>query len=208
MEFFKEGDSYDFSRCTIGFLGCGKISSAVAKGFASAHESRLPLKIIVSPRSADKANELRNAFPGLVQIASSNEQVVEQSNIIFIGLLPSVAREILPTMPFNTTHLVISMMAAVNYREVVDLCRTSIDCTVKCVPLPSAASRSGPIIYHPLNKPISLILGMIGTAIPCGLESEMKPLITLTGHISTFYELMNTSLKWMVENSKFIQVYK
>lgn len=190
----------NISECVLGFLGCGKISSAMVKGFCGAKSDCSPIKIIISPRSADKAEALKNEFPDKVHIAACNEDVVANSDVVFIGLLPGVAREILPTMPFRDNQLVFSMMAAVNYEEVLLLSKRQSYNTVKCVPLPSAANRSGPIIFHPPNDAASQILGIVGTAIPCPTEDDMKPLITLTGHISSFYELMNTSLLWMMDN--------
>jgi pyrroline-5-carboxylate reductase len=103
----------------LGFLGCGKIGSAMCRGFCSLDQDIRPSKIVVSPRSAENSNSLKSAFPDLVEIASTNEEVVERSNIIFIGLIPNVARQVIPSMPWTTGNkFVVSMMAAVEYSEV------------------------------------------------------------------------------------------
>jgi pyrroline-5-carboxylate reductase len=93
----------DLSSLTIGFLGCGKISSAVARGYASS--AAPPRRILVSPRSQSKAEALRADFPGLVEIAE-NEAIAAQSDVLFIGLLPGTANEILPALPFKEGQLV------------------------------------------------------------------------------------------------------
>lgn len=85
---------------------CRKISSAVARGYAIGTGSARPAKIYVSPRTLEKAQALHNAFPDLVEVAASNEQVVEKSNIVFIGLLPNVAAEVLNKMPFRDDQIV------------------------------------------------------------------------------------------------------
>jgi pyrroline-5-carboxylate reductase len=54
----------------------------------------------------------------ILSLFSSNEELVESSDIVFIGLLPEIAKEIIPQMPFNEKHLVISMMAAVDLKVV------------------------------------------------------------------------------------------
>lgn len=41
-----------------------------------------------------------------------------ESDVIFIGLLPAIARSILPELTFSKDKFVISMMAAVNFDEV------------------------------------------------------------------------------------------
>lgn len=190
----------DMPNTCIGFLGCGKISSAVARGYAGAPEHLRPKRIIVSPRSADKALALKEEFPDVVEIAVSNDEVVAQSSIVFIGLLPGVAAEVLPLMPFRADHVVISMMAAVNYEDVLKQAGTAEAMTVKTVPLPSNAMRSGPILMHPPNQRAHDILSIVGTPVPCVLESEMKPMICLTGHISTFFELQRVTQEWMMSN--------
>lgn len=189
----------DCSNLVIGFLGCGKISNAVARGYAGAPGNRKPKKIIVSPRNQEKAAALKADYPDLVEIAEKNEEVVEGSNVVFIGLVPEVAREVLPAMPFNSEHFVISMMAAVNYDEVVSLTRVDPSKLVKTVPLPGAARRAGPILTVPPNEHGEAILRVVGTPVPCKEEKDMKPLITIAGHISPFYELMNVTQKWVVD---------
>jgi pyrroline-5-carboxylate reductase len=101
----------------IGFLGCGKISSAMIRGYCSISSSSGPKLLHVSKRSEDKSRVLSEEFPKRVNICESNEYLVQQSDFIFIGLLPATAREILPSLDFSNKY-VISMMAAVNYEEV------------------------------------------------------------------------------------------
>ena len=187
----------DCSELVIGFLGCGKISNAVARGYIGAPGTQRPKKIIVSPRNAEKAATLKADFPDMVEIAVTNEAVVEGSNIIFIGLVPEVAREVLPNMPFTPEHHLISMMAAVNYDEVVSLTRVDPSRLIKTIPLPGAARRSGPILSFPPNPYSEAVLTIVGTPVPCTAEKDMKPLISITGHISPFFELMNVTQQWV-----------
>ena len=190
----------DVSSLKIGFLGTGKIGSAVARGYASCPKS--PASIIVSPRSADKAAALAADYPNLVKIAQDNAQVVAESDIIFIGLLPGTAREIIPSLPFTEKHFVVSMMAAVDYTETLSLLQAAAPSLpdqqiVRTVPLPAAAKRSGPILMHPINERGSAILKNIGTPVSCKGEEDMKPMICLTGHISSFFELQRVTESWI-----------
>lgn len=192
----------DLSNVCLGFIGCGKISSAVCRGYAGASGSQRPKKILVSLRNEEKSRALKAAFPDLVHIVESNEDIVAEADVIFLGLLPGVARELLPTLPFNDSKLVVSMMAAVDFQETVLLTRMSVDRVVRTVPLPSAANRSGPVLVHPPNSAIESILSIVSTPVVCTLESQMKPMVAVTGHISSFYELMKTTQDFIVENGK------
>ena len=109
----------DLSNKTLGFLGCGKISSCMIRGYASAPAPHRPLQILVSKRSEAKSAALSAEFPDFVFIAE-NEDLVAKSDIVFIGLLPGVAREILPGVPFggeSSNKLIISMLAALDIPE-------------------------------------------------------------------------------------------
>lgn len=190
----------DLSNTKLGFVGTGKIGSAVARGFARC--SPPPAKIYVSPRSKEKAEALRAEFPEIVVIAETNEDVVSNADVVFYGLLPGVAREVLPTMPFRSDQLIISMMAAIDYSETLTLSKDTIaaENIVRTVPLPSAAKLSGPILMHPPNPKAEAILNNVGTCVACVQESEMKPMICLTAHISPFFELERVNQQFMIDN--------
>lgn len=181
----------------IGFLGCGKISSAVCRGYASAPVSERPREILVSNRSTEKSAMLRAEFPEIVTVCDSNDAIVKDADVIFIGLLPGVAREILPALPFTDSKLVISMMAAVDLQETLALVRIAPSRLVRTVPLPSAARRTGPVLTHPPNAEAEAVLRIVATPIVSAEEGGMKPMISVTGHISAFFELMNTSQNFL-----------
>lgn len=189
----------DLSEVCLGFLGCGKISSAVCRGYAGASGSSKPKKILVSARSHDKSSALMDAYPDLVTVEESNDKIVAEADIIFIGLLPQIARDVLPTLSFGSTKLVISMMAAVDYEELLRLTNLPTERIVKTVPLPSAATRSGPVLVYPPNTYLESVLSIVSAPAVCLQESQMKPMIAITGHISSFYELMKTSQDFLIE---------
>lgn len=183
---------------TIGFLGCGKISSAVCRGFATSRSP--PRRIFVSLRSTEKSEALKREFPDLIEVLEDNNKIAELSDVLFIGLLPNVAEEVLPGLPLSSDKLVISMMAAVDYTKTLQLLsQIPADRVVRTVPLPSAARCSGPIIMFPGHKEAEEVLSLVGTPIVCEEEAKMKPMISVTGHISSFYELMRTTQSFLSE---------
>lgn len=189
---------------TIGFLGCGKISAAVCRGYASSPS--LPRKIYISLRTAEKSRLLKQEYPDLVEVVEDSNRLAELSDILFIGLLPNVAKEILPQLPLNNEKLVISMMAAVDYATTLQILpQISADRIVRIVPLPSAARRNGPIIMYPGHKEAEEILKLVGTPVVCEEEAKMKPMICVTGHISSFYELMRTTQAFLVDQGESFQ---
>lgn len=78
---------------TIGLLGTGKIGSAVVSGFCSANGWQ-PRHVTVSARTKSKADALVARFPDRISIGATNQEIVDSSDVIFIGLLPNVAKEV------------------------------------------------------------------------------------------------------------------
>ena len=93
-----------------------KISTAVARGYAIGTGTSRPSKILVSNRTLAKAEALRDAFPDLVVIVDDNAEIVKQSNVVFIGLLPNVAAEVLNKMPFRDDQTVSCIVGTLGRR--------------------------------------------------------------------------------------------
>lgn len=53
-----------------------------------------PVRVTVSPRNEHKAASLKAKFPDLITVASSNQEVLDESDVVFIGLLPDHAEEV------------------------------------------------------------------------------------------------------------------
>jgi hypothetical protein len=56
------------------------------------------------------------------------------------------------------------------------------------------------VLTHPPNAAAEDILRVVSTPVVCQKESDMKPMVAVTGHISSFYELMNTTQNFIVGN--------
>ncbi|KDO19849.1 hypothetical protein SPRG_14949 [Saprolegnia parasitica CBS 223.65] len=187
----------------LGLLGTGKIGSAVMTGYCSpvaAKSTWEPKAIFVSPRGTEKAKALQAKFPAKVTIAATNQAVIDASNVIFIGLLPDVARQELPALHFPSHVTVISMMATIPYDELVQLVRLPKENVVRTVPLPSSSRRTGPILAYPKQSYVEQLLLQIGTPVMVDTESEVTTLTGMTAMISFFYATCGHLQQWCVNN--------
>lgn len=88
----------------------------------------------------------------IVYFSSSNEELVSSVDVVFIGLLPGPARDILPHLPFRKDQILISMMAAVDFGELVRLTyKVDARNIARTVPLPSNSQRTGTVYVIPFN---------------------------------------------------------
>ncbi|ETV99181.1 hypothetical protein, variant 2 [Aphanomyces invadans] len=164
----------------LGLLGTGKIGSAVMSGYCTPVADKstwVPKHIFVSPRGTEKAKALHARFPNHVTIASSNQAVIDHSNIIFISLLPDVARQELPLLNFPQHVTIVSMMATIPYQELLDLLRLPRSQVVRTIPLPSSSRRTGPILAYPPHPLVRELLQQIGTPVMVNEESEVTTLV-------------------------------
>jgi pyrroline-5-carboxylate reductase len=101
------------SELSIGFLGGGKMATALARGFVQAR--------VLSPRqviAADVAEAARLAFgkavPG-ARVTASNREVAQRAQVLVLAVKPGQVEEVLAEIQplFTPRHLLISIAAGV-----------------------------------------------------------------------------------------------
>ena len=99
----------------LGFIGTGNIVSDVITGISKSKYSYK--KIIISPRNKKKAQFLKKKFKKII-IAKNNQEVINMSEWVFLGVLPQVGENILPKLDFKKNQTVISFMSTTNYFQI------------------------------------------------------------------------------------------
>ena len=116
----------------LGFIGTGNISSDVITGIC---RSNLKFKqIIISPRNKKKAKKLEKEFKK-VKIAKNNQEVINKSDWIFIGVLPKVGEKILSKLIFKQKQIVISFMSTTKYAKLKKLIKKKL-IIIRAIPIP------------------------------------------------------------------------
>jgi len=94
----------------VGFLGCGTIASAIARGIAT--QTDVPIEsIAVTKRSEKKSSQLQQDFPSLVSIHEDNQEIVDKSDLVFVCVLPQQTQEVLQSLSFDESrHNLISVV--------------------------------------------------------------------------------------------------
>ena len=108
----------------LGFIGTGNIVSDVVIGIC---KSRIPFKkIIVSPRNKQKALKLKNKFKKVI-IAKDNQDVINKSDWVFLGVLPEVGKKILPQLNFKNKQIIVSFISTINYSQLKKIVKKKIE---------------------------------------------------------------------------------
>jgi len=177
---------------TLGFIGTGKITSAVAEGFSTC--ANPPARIIVSPRNEQKAKRLADKF-SIVNIAESNQDVVNQSDWIFLALRPETVEEALTPLKFRSQQRIISMIPTKPVAVISKLVHPA-ERISRAVPLPSVAKGEGPILFFSKDDQARMLLSQVGELFNVPEESQFHTLWAMTGMVSPVFALMDMFHQW------------
>tara|TARA_B100001939_G_scaffold304871_1_gene283512 strand:+ start:576 stop:1334 length:759 start_codon:yes stop_codon:yes gene_type:complete len=178
----------------LGFIGTGNIVSDVVTGIS---KSKINYKkIIISPRNKEKAQYLKKKFQR-ISIAKNNQDVIDKSDWIFLGVLPKIGEKILPNLNFKKKQIVISFMSTPNYSKLKKLIKKNL-IIVRAIPMPPIKLGKGPVAIFPPNKKVKNFFNKIGTTIEVKNEKLSKNFWTISGTMASFYELMNILSSWLI----------
>ncbi len=176
----------------IGFVGTGRIASALVTGLCSAGLS--PRSILISPRNAEVAARLTDRFPQ-VSVAPDNQSVLDGSDWVVLSLRPPMAEDVVSGLLFRAEHRVISVMAMVPLAALQRLAAPARS-FVRALTLPSVAGRSGPVLVCPGNEEFAAFLGALGTPVTVPDERQFEVLWAMTAMIAPYYALVQRSATW------------
>ena len=178
----------------LGFIGTGNIVSDVVTGIS---KSKIDYKkIIISPRNKKKALNLKRKLKK-ISIAKNNQEVIDNSDWIFLGVLPKIGEKILPNLKFKKKQVVISFMSTPNYFKLKKLIKKNL-IIVRAIPMPPIRLGKGPVAIFPPNKKVKNFFNKIGTTIEVKNEKLSKNFWTISGTMASFYELMNILSSWLI----------
>lgn len=181
----------------LGFIGTGKIATAVIKGFCSSSIQNITVNL--SPRSKVNSMHLSRTFPNVKRL-KSNQLVLDISDIIFISLPAIDSKLILSKLEFKENHTVISFIPFLTHSELTALVKPSIR-IIRAIPLPTVESHICPIPIYNGNSKVNKVLSYIGQPFKVNNEDQLHTLWVLTGFIASIFDLLKELSSWANSNS-------
>ena len=189
----------------LGFIGTGKISSSIIYGI---FKSKLKVKkIYISSRNINIAKKLAKKFRS-IKVLKDNQEIIDKSSVIFLGITPNVGNKILPKLKFSKNKKIISLISTLNLEKLKSF--TKAKNIVRATPLPPIEIKRGPIIICPPNKYAKNIFKYLGKVLEIRNEKLSYKFWSTASLMAAFYEILNTSSKWLVKkgiNKKFADTY-
>ena len=91
----------------LGFIGTGKISSSIIFGI---FKSKLKVrKVYISSRNRSLAKKL-NKKHSKIKVLNDNQEIINKSSIVFLGITPKVGNQILTKLNFAKYKKIISLI--------------------------------------------------------------------------------------------------
>ena len=189
----------------LGFIGTGKISSSIIYGI---FKSKLKVKkIYISSRNTNIAKKLAKKFRS-IKVLRDNQDIINKSSVIFLGITPNVGKKILPKLKFSKNKKIISLISTINLEKLRKL--TKVKNIVRATPLPPIEIRMGPIIICPSSKFAKNIFKHLGKVLEIKNEKLSYKFWSTASLMAAYYEILNTSSKWLIKkgiNKKFADTY-
>ena len=179
----------------LGFIGTGNISSDVVSGIC---KSKISFKrILVSPRNRKKAENLKKKFKK-VSIAKNNQEVIDKSDWVFLGVLPEVGEKILPKLNFRSNQTIVSFISTISYAHLKKIVKKKTK-IVRAIPMPPISLGKGPVPIFPPDKQVKNFFNKIGTTIEIRSEKLSQNFWAVSGTMASFYELLKVLSDWLVK---------
>ena len=189
----------------IGVLGTGTIAAAVVRGIAGdGHE------ITVSERSATQARALSRDYDSVA--VADNQTVLDQSDVVFLGLMAEVAHELLPGLTFRADQRVISFMAGASLEQVAALVAPARAEAV-VMPFPGIARGGSPVLVRGEVALATQLFGASNTIFAASSDAELAAFLSAQAVLSPVARLVETAGTWLgqrvsdpVEAERFLRV--
>ena len=179
----------------LGFIGTGKIASSVIIGICKSNISFK--KIIISQRNKKISKNLKNRFDKII-IAKNNQQIVDQSDWVFLSVTPDVGKKIIKSLKFKSRHIVVSFISTMNLLQLKKAIKVKAT-IVRAIPLPPISLKKGPVPIYPPNKKVKAFFDKIGTTVEIKNEKSSINFWSTSGMMASYYEILSVMSNWLVK---------
>ena len=179
----------------LGFIGTGKIASAVITGICSSKISYK--KIIISNKNKSIAQSLKKKFRNII-IAKNNQEIVNSCDWIFLSVTPIVGDKILKDLKFRSSQTIVSFISTITLAQLKKIIRVKAK-IVRAIPLPPISLKKGPVPICPPNKKVKEFFDKIGTTVEIKNEKSSINFWATSGMMAPFYELLRVMTDWLVQ---------
>ena len=179
----------------LGFIGTGKITSAVITGICNSSISYN--KIIISERNKSTSSILKKKFKKIT-VSKDNQEIINSCDWIFLSVTPTVGEKIIKNLKFRSNQTVISFISTITLAQLKKAIKVKAK-IIRAIPLPPISLKKGPVPICPPNKKVKDFFNKIGTTVEIKNEKSSINFWSTSGMMAPFYELLRIMSNWLVK---------
>ena len=179
----------------LGFIGTGKIASAVITGICSSKISYK--KIVISQRNKSISASLKKKFKKVI-IAKDNQDIVNSCDWIFLSITPKVGTKIIKDLKFKSSQTIISFISTITIAQLKKVIKVKAK-IIRAIPLPPISLKKGPVPICPPDTKVKEFFNKIGTTVEIKDEKSSINFWSTSGMMAPFYELLRVMTDWLVK---------
>ncbi|WP_353713399.1 pyrroline-5-carboxylate reductase dimerization domain-containing protein [Arthrobacter sp. K5] len=154
-----------------------------------------PPEIVLSPRNAERATELAAQLPS-VRVAVDNQQVVDDSDVVVVCLLPSHAAEVLAGLQFRANHAVVSAIAGFPVAQLAGPVAPATD-IARSIPLTAVATRRSVTPVYPATPAATGLYDRLGGSMEIASELAFESVSAASGTVAAYFRYLGTIADWL-----------
>jgi pyrroline-5-carboxylate reductase len=178
---------------SFGILGVGSIASSIVVGLCDG-VAGAP-EIVLSPRSEARSGDLAARFP-TVSVASTNQDVVDQSDVVVVCVLPQQAEEVLRQLTFREDQSVVSVVAGVHLSVLRNLTAPAKD-IARSIPAPAVTSRSSITPVYPATEAARELYGRLGGYLEINDEVAYESVSAASATVEAYFHYLGAVADWL-----------
>ena len=197
----------------IGILGCGNLGQSILRAFLDSGFVRAESVMITNTRY-EKSEKLAREFG--VQAMPTNEQLIEKSDVVIIGVKPQDLYQTIEPLSsiFHSDHLILSLAAGVSVSSLQELVP---DCPniIRVMPNTAARVKKSVTAYAASRSAqsqsawVELLLSSMGHVVSVEDGEEMQAVVVgASSGIGFVFELMIYWKEWLEERGLDPEVAK
>jgi pyrroline-5-carboxylate reductase len=179
----------------LGFIGTGKITSAVITGICSSSISYN--KIIISERNKSISSTLKKKFKKIT-VSKNNQEIINLCDWVFLSVTPTVGEKIIKNLKFRSNQTIISFISTITLAQLKKAIKVKAK-IIRAIPLPPISLKKGPVPICPPNKKVKDFFNKIGTTVEIKNEKSSINFWATSGMMAPFYELLRVMTDWLVK---------
>ena len=178
----------------IGIIGTGTIAAAVVDGIAEDRH-----QIIVSRRGQLHSSRLEKKYENVT--VADNQKVLDESDVIFLGLLEDQAQSILSSLTFRPSQKIVSLMSGPPLMELQDMVAPAV-VVANMLPFPGIATGNSPVLVLGDAEIINALFGARNSIFQCEDQDELAAYLAAQAVLSPVTVMVQKAGEWLGENVK------